>query len=149
MREAYAEAVRVAGHDACRRRTREVAHVSAARSRRRGRSVASRGNQLADRGVQARAGIAAALRPDITKEPTMFEAIDDSALSTITGGASRAKLLEQLVERIGNSDLTKKQIAKLGKKLSGFEKKAAKGVPAIAEGDFGASPSNYISITGD
>ncbi len=77
---------------------------------------------------------------------TNFEAIDASALATVNGG-NRVELLEKLIKRLSSSDLTKKQIGKLDKKLDKFEAKG--GGNAIAEGDFGAAPSNYLPITGD
>jgi hypothetical protein len=49
-----------------------------------------------------------------------FKTISD--LSSVHGG-NRVTLLEDLVKRIGGADLSKKQLGKLDKQLSGFEKK--------------------------
>ncbi len=81
---------------------------------------------------------------------TRIPTIDDTHLAAVHGGAGRPKALGELIERLGQSDLSSKQIKKLNNKLDKFESKGKRGtVPAIAEGDFGAPPSSFVPIRGD
>ncbi len=72
------------------------------------------------------------------------------ARPSVTGGAAKAKMMSKLMSNLGHADLSKKQIGKLESRLDklGKTSKTFKG-NAIAEGDFGAAPSNFLNIVGD
>lgn len=79
---------------------------------------------------------------------TRIPTIDDTKLAAVHGGAGKPKGLGDLIERLNQSDLSAKQIKKLGNKLDKLERKRGT-VPAIAEGDFGAPASSFVPIRGD
>ena len=71
-------------------------------------------------------------------------------LERVTGGGAKAKVLKKMMNEFGGEGLPGlgDQAKKVWKFLGGGKIKAPKG-NAIAEGDFGASASNFISIRGD
>ena len=76
--------------------------------------------------------------------------INTADLDRVTGGGAKAKVLQKMMKEFGGEGLPQlgDQAKKVWKFLGGGKIKAPKG-NAIAEGDFGASPSNFISIRGD
>jgi hypothetical protein len=74
-----------------------------------------------------------------------MKTIDAADLATVTGGNA----LSHLMKKIGNADLTPKQIHKLDARVDKMAGKKHGTIGAIAPGDFGAPASSFVPITGD